>query len=150
MTPDEIGQIYDQGRDAVLDLVNGLLVAVAHLQQQNEQLLTRVSHLEARLAKDSHNSGKPSGAQKGHPGSSLCWSQTPDQVGGHRPEQCRLCGEPLTQIPGRECRQVHGLPPLSIQVSEHQVYSGCCAVCQQTASSCPFVPSAARSAWRLS
>jgi len=87
MTPEAIRDVYNQGPDAVIELVTSLLSAITQLQQQHDQLLARVQALEAQLAKDSHNSGKPPGAQKGHPGSSLCWSQTPNHVINHRPGQ---------------------------------------------------------------
>jgi transposase len=152
MTPEEIGDIYDQGRDAVIALVSGLLAAIAKLQQQNEQLLTRVAHLEARLAKDSHNSGKPPssdglskpapkslrpksgnkpGGQPGHPGSSLCLSPSPDQIMEHRPECCAACGKTLTpaDTTSIERRQVHDLPPLRVLVTEHRGHTCRCPVC---------------------
>jgi len=155
MTPEEIGQVYNRGRNAVVDLVSGLLAAVAQLQQQNEQLLARVGHLEARLAKDSHNSGKPPssdgltkpapkslraksgnrpGAQPGHPGSSLCWSQSPDQVSEHWPERCACCGGTLTPANATsvECRQVHDLPPLRVLVIEHRGHACHCPACRHT------------------
>ena len=158
MTPEAIRAVYNQGPDAVIALVtqlSGLYEVVTQLQEQNAELSARVAALEAQIAKNSHNSSKPPasdgltkpaprslrtpsgkrpGAQKGHPGSSLCWSQTPDQVIEHRPAQCAACGEALLQAQSTAltCRQVHDLPPLRIQVVEHHVYSGCCPVCQHT------------------
>src|SRR6516225_173784 len=83
-------------------------------QRQREQiaaLLTRVQELEARLAKDSHNSGKPPssdglkrkpkslrkksgrkpGGQLGHRGETLHLVATPDSVVEHRPARCSHC-----------------------------------------------------------
>ena len=85
--------------------------------QQREQiamLLERVRDLEARLAKDSHNSGKPPssdglkrqlprtrslrrktgkkpGGQVGHPGETLHLVAEPDAVVEHRPAVCAAC-----------------------------------------------------------
>jgi transposase len=153
MTPDEIRAVYNQGPDAVIELVTRLFSVIAQLQQQNEQLLARVQALEAKLAKDSHNSSKPPssdglskpapkslrtksgkkpGGQPGHPGKSLCWSQAPDQIIEHRPEHCAACGEPLTPADstGIERRQVHDIPPLRVLVTEHRKHTCCCPVCQ--------------------
>ena len=89
--------------------------------QQREQiatLLERVRDLEARLAKDSHNSGKPPssdglkrqlprtrslrrksgkkpGGQLGHPGETLHLEAEPDAVVEHRPAACAVCQAPL-------------------------------------------------------
>lgn len=153
MTPDEIRQVYDAGPEAVLSLVTRLWDIIAQQTQQIVQLTERVAHLEARLAKDSHNSGKPPssdgltkpapkslrqksgrrpGGQPGHPGSSLCWSQSPDQIVEHRPERCAACGETLTpaDTTSIERRQVHDLPRLRVLVTEHRGHACRCPVCQ--------------------
>jgi hypothetical protein len=52
MTREEILAVYAQGPEAVVTLVTMLLERLAHLE-------ARVATLEAQLAKDSHNSGKP-------------------------------------------------------------------------------------------
>ena len=100
---------------------------LAHLEVENawlrEQLtvaLTRIQELEARLAQDSHNSGKPPssdgrirktrslrrasgkkpGGQVGHRGETLRLVATPDVVVEHRPAVCEACRLPLdTQAP---------------------------------------------------
>src|SRR5215470_16733611 len=109
--------------------------------QQREQiaaLLARIQELEARLAKDSHNSGKPpasdglarktkslrrrsgkkAGGQLGHRGDTLRLVATPDVVVEHRPAVCRACQAPLTGADAaevlRERRQVHEVPPLRL------------------------------------
>jgi transposase len=162
MTPDEIGQIYEQGHDAVVALVTELLAQhqreIAEQTQQIALLTARVQTLEARLAKDSHNSSKPPssdglkkptpqslvpkslrqksgkqpGGQPGHPGSTLRWAEAPDQVIEHRPERCAACGERLTpaDTTSVERRQVHDLPPLRVSVTEHRIHACVCPVCQ--------------------
>src|SRR5258705_11496526 len=84
-------------------------------QQQVTLLLACVRDLEARLAKDSHNSGKPpssdgrrrkpkslrkpsgkkAGGQLGHRGQTLHLGASPDAVGAHRPAACAHCGTAL-------------------------------------------------------
>src|SRR5215469_5037315 len=101
---------------------------------QNALLQQRVQELEARLAKDSHNSGKPpssdglmrktrslrrksgkkAGGQLGHRGETLRLVHLPNEIVEHRPECCRCCQAPLAEGPVvvRERHQVHDLPPL--------------------------------------
>jgi transposase len=145
LTRDQFQTLYDQGPDAVYVL----LVA---MQQQIDALTARVAELEARLSKDSHNSskppssdppgpkpvslrqktGKPSGGQKGHPGTTLSFVETPDQVFWHRPEVCTGCGHSLTDTKEAEVerRQVFDLPPLCLFVTEHRAACCVCPVCQ--------------------
>src|SRR5258706_15911073 len=101
---------------------------------QNALLLERVQELEARLAKDSHNSSKPPasdglvrktrslrrksgkkpGGQLGHRGETLRLVATPDVAEEQRPEADAHCQPPLEDgaavLRGR--RQVHELRPL--------------------------------------
>ena len=119
---------------------------------QNAVLHARVHELEARLAKDSHNSSKPPssdglarktkslrrrsgkkpGGQLGHRGETLRLVAAPDVVVEHWPAFCRSCHGPLaadapTML--RERRQVHELPPLRLRVTEHQLLHRQCPVC---------------------
>lgn len=133
---------------------------VARQQQQLESVLAhnavlqaRVLELEARLAKDSHNSSKPPssdglarktkslrrrsgkkpGGQIGHPGKTLRLVATPDGVMEHRPATCSGCQTPLPEeapVVLRERRQVHELPAVRLQVTEHQALHVRCPSCQ--------------------
>jgi transposase len=126
------------------------------VEQQREQiaaLLERVQELEARLAKDSHNSSKPPssdglarktkslrrrsgrkpGGQLGHRGETLHLVATPDLVVEQRPTVCAGCQAPLTAeapVVGRDRRQVHDLPPLRLMVREEQALHVRCPTCQ--------------------
>ena len=141
----DIRAIYHQGEDAVVALFNSLEEHIGHLE-------TRLSELENRLAKDSRNSNKPpsgdgfakrakslrgkskrkSGGQKGHPGRTLEWSETVDTVVLHPVTQCQECGASLTEVAPQnyDLSQVHELPPLSLQVIEHQAEVKYCEHCQ--------------------
>ena len=44
-------------------------------------------------------SGKSPGGQKGHPGTRLERTETPDHTVVHPVKQCQKCGEPLEKIP---------------------------------------------------
>src|SRR5437016_198634 len=84
------------------------------VQQQINALQLQVRALQARLDKDSHNSSKPpssdglgkmpapqslrpktgrrQGGQKGHPGTTLTFSDKPDHQVAHVPTCCPGCG----------------------------------------------------------
>jgi transposase len=141
MTPDE--------RIAELEAEN------ARQREQIAALLTRVQELEARLAKDSHNSSKPPssdplgrkrprsqrrrsgkkpGGQLGHPGETLHLVATPDEVVEHRPAVCTSCQTPLhatVPMAGYERRQVYELPPVRLRVTEHRAVQVRCPACEQ-------------------
>src|SRR6266699_4726831 len=126
------------------------------LRDQVALLSERISVLEAKLAKDSHNShlppssdrlgrqpkslrkrsGKKPGGQSGHPGSTLKLSPTPDQVIVHPVECCQHCQRDLREVESLavERRQVIDLPPKRVVVIEHQAQQKCCPSCHQISS----------------
>jgi transposase len=123
----------------------------AALREQVQALMARVQELQAQLAKDSHNSSKPPssdglrrkpkslreksgkqrGAQPGHPGHRVSLVAAPDTVEIHRPHQCTVCHHELpADAPSWvERRQVSELPPVRLQVSEHQILHVRCPAC---------------------
>lgn len=144
------------------------------LREQIAWLTTQVQDLHARLAKDSHNSSKPPssdglarrtkslrrrsgkkpGGQIGHRGETLRLVACPDTVVEHRPAICSGCQSPLPEaapVVVRERRQTHEVPPVRLQVTEHQVLHVRCPVCQAvTAGGFPAdVPSRAQYGPRL-
>jgi transposase len=113
------------------------------LHQHGEQMSSLGEQLKAlqdRLAKDSHNSHlppssdrfgrqpkslrhkseKPSGGQAGHPGASLPFSCTPDEIIEQQVERCEVCQHDLHAVAacGRERRQVVALPSPHLLVRE--------------------------------
>jgi transposase len=145
LTRDEFQTIYDQGPDAVF-----LVLTVMH--EQIAALQAEVAALRERLDKDSHNSHKPPssdglskkpvslrpqtgrkpGGQKGHEGSTLALSDTPDTVVFHTPRACSYCGTALDPASAQETghrRQVLDLPPLRLCVTEHRTAFCCCPTC---------------------
>jgi transposase len=158
MTRAEIRAVYAAGPEAVLALVETLLAAVtrqqALIEQQQAaiaQLTTRVQQLENQLATRSHNSSKPPssdgltkktksrreksgkkpGGQPGHPGQTLRMVADPHHTVGHFPAQCPCCGEALAEVAVTqvERRQVFDLPPVGVEVTEHQVGTKQCPRC---------------------
>ena len=153
VTREEFQSLYDQGPDAGYALVVALQTTIAAQQEQTVQLTARVRQLEDRLGKDSHNSSKPpssdglakkptpkslrgksgrrSGGQPGHPGRTLEFAERPDHTVAHSPRQCQHCGASLDEaaITGTERRQVFDLPPLKLEVTEHQAHTRCCPDC---------------------
>jgi len=137
--------------DAVIE---ALQVENALLRAENAALLRRLGELERRLGLNSSNSGKPpssdglkkpprvsslrepsskkTGGQKGHPGTTLRRTETPDATIDHYPEACTACGEPLTaaMATGHVARQVFDLPePRPLIVTEHRAHDCCCLSC---------------------
>ncbi|OLE97719.1 MAG: hypothetical protein AUG75_04865 [Cyanobacteria bacterium 13_1_20CM_4_61_6] len=126
------------------------------LRDQVALLSERISVLEAKLAKDSHNShlppssdrfqrqpkslrkksGKKPGGQAGHGGTTLKLSETPDQVIVHPLEHCQHCQRDLREVESLhvERRQVLDLPPKRVVVIEHQAQQKCCPTCHQISS----------------
>ena len=132
---------------------NALLRAEnARLREQVEALGVRVQELQARLAKDSHNSGKPPssdglgrksrslrkksgkkpGGQLGHRGETLRLVAGADEVVEQRPGICVHCQTPLAPeafVVVRERRQICDLPAARLQITEHQALHVRCPVC---------------------
>src|SRR5436853_4093450 len=128
-----------------------LVTALERLEEAN----ARIKQLEGQAAKDSHNSSKPpstngfkepvrktqslreksgkqSGGQPGHPGSTLLMVQQPDQTIRLTPEHCQQCHQDLSEasLCRRERVQVFDLPTVHLQVREYHVEVKRCPCCQ--------------------
>ena len=129
-----------------------LILLILELIHQIVQMAERIQALEDQLAKNSgkpsssdglkkklapkslRESGqRPSGGQKGHKGETLEMVATPDHVEKHSLAECPHCQTDLsaTVAQGVEKRQVFDLPPIQIEVTEHQVEVKCCPGCGQ-------------------
>jgi transposase len=78
-------------------------------------------------------SGKKPGGQLGHRGETRHLVATPDVILEQRPAVCLRCQTPLpaaTPAVARERRQVVDVPPLRLQVTEHQALPVRCPECQ--------------------
>jgi len=145
-TPEEIRAVYQAGEAAVLQLV-------IELQTMLSTRAARVQALEDQQAKNSRNSSKPpssdglqkprqrslrhpsgkqAGAQPGHPGRTLDMVDQPDHYQVHRVSECPHCHTDLADVAASTYarRQVFDLPPVRIEVTEHQAESKTCPHCQ--------------------
>src|SRR6266480_6925831 len=138
-----------QQQQALLSEQNAL---IQHHGEQMSSLSEQLKALQDRLAKDSHNSHLPpssdrfvrtpkslrkksekkSGGQPGHPGSSLSWSLTPDEVIEQHVERCEACQHDLHAVAacGGERRQVVDLPSPRLVVREYRAEQKHCPDCQ--------------------
>ena len=144
-THDEVQAAYREGEDAVIALFEKLVA-------QSQALEGRIQALEDRLNKDSHNSsqppmsdglkkirkhglrhksGKPSGGQIGHIGCRLEPVAKPNYVEIHAVERCKHCQASLegVEVQGHEKRQVFEVPPVKLEVTEHQAEIKVCPQC---------------------
>lgn len=139
--------------EALVDLVLALQEQNRILREQVISLEARVQEIEERVAKNSRNSDKPPGSdglakppapkslrtksgrkrggQPGHPGSSLQPVEKPDYIVIHQLDSCpcgRCAGCSLLDQPviSYEKRQVFDLPPIRLEVIEHQSEIKCC------------------------
>lgn len=149
MTVGEARAIFAKGEEPVVDTL---------LEQD-----ARIRELEAQRATDSHNSSKPPstdgfrkpapksrrkrtgrkpGGQKGHPGSTLALSDTPDHVIPHPVDACPCCGRDLSAQAADEVerRQVLDIPLLRMDVTEHRFETKTCPDCHAVTSSSKAAP----------
>ncbi|MDZ7907664.1 MAG: DUF6444 domain-containing protein, partial [Gemmobacter sp.] len=84
-------------------------------------------------------SGKKSGGQEGHKGSTLEMKAIPDEIIQHVPLFCHFCGLDLanTEAILHEKRQIVDIPPVQAIYSEHQVFRKKCRCGCETRSSFP-------------
>jgi len=122
------------------------------LRLENKALRAENQELRGKLAKNSQNSSKPpstdgykkpqpkslrkpsgkkSGGQQGHSGARLQRAENPDRTIVHPVASCQACCCSLQQSPvsGHRSRQVIDLPPLKLEVTQHQVEQKLCPGC---------------------
>jgi transposase len=131
------------------DEVQRLSVLLLEKDAQIVALTARVAELEKLLGRNSKNSSMPPsaegfakapvkpnraarrrhpGKQTGDPGHRLAPVEHPDHVVVHAPLHCANCDRDLTGAPvvKREVRQVFKMPPVHVEVTEHQVETRRC------------------------
>jgi len=129
--------------EGVIDIILDLKRRVEEAERRFEDSERRIRELEARLKANSRNSSKPpssdgyakpspknqrrrsgrkSGGQKGHPGSSLQRVDSPDKVVEIALERCPYTGEPLgpQDVVSSIARQVFELPEPRLEAVEYR------------------------------
>ena len=115
-----------------------------------ETLTARVAELEARLNKNSKNSGKPpstdkkgtvknsristgkaSGGQPGHIGSTLKLNPAPDTIIKLTPKEVCECGGHIKALDGHSTRQQTDIEPVKLVTIEYHAHSGVCELCNK-------------------
>ena len=143
----------------LLRLATALVRENAALERENATLRDRIAELERSAALDSTTSskppasdglrkksgtqrrtrsqrgksGRPSGGQPGHKGTTLARTESPDHVVDHDPSACSGCGAPLSDADRHRapvCRQVFDVPePRPLEVTEHRAHRCLCGAC---------------------
>jgi transposase len=148
----DLRAIYRQGEDATVAFMKTLLQRLDALEKRVEELSRRGSKTSRTSSKPPSSdgyakpkslrvsSGKPPGAEPGHPGETLRLRETPDTTVIHRvaenpatPMVCS-CGTALLlpvepELLSAERRQVFDLPVPLMVVSEHRVEVHACLCC---------------------
>jgi transposase len=124
------------------------------LKRQNAELEARLEKLERQLAKNSSNSSKPpssdglkkakpksrrekgkrlTGGQHGHEGKTLKMVTVSDKFIVHALEICSQCQADLSRVAAVSVvkRQVFDMPPMRLEVTEHQAEVKVCPCCEQ-------------------
>ena len=143
----ERDELEQQNKPELIDLV-------LMQQTQVEQLSQRVKQLEDQVAKHSGNSSKPPssdglskpktrslrksegrkpGGQKGHQGHTLAMKADPEHIEVHELASCPHCETDLSAVAvaTHRRRQVYDIPPVQIEVTEHQAEIKHCPGCRQ-------------------
>jgi transposase len=140
-------------RQELVDAQSALAQVTGELAETRAELgraRERIAELEARLRQNPRNSSKPPsseglgkpaprslrkkggrkpGGQDGHQGRTLAQVARPDREQRHEPGCCRRCGAGLAGRPvtGVQRRQVFDLPPVTVEVTEHQLIERECS-----------------------
>jgi transposase len=143
MMREEALAIYRAGPEAVIRALCELHAENEVLRERLKDLEEKLKALEERLAQNSRNSSKPPstdglnkpaphslrprgerkpGGQPGHAGYTLKMVKNPDHTVLHRVDECEKCGRSLKgkKATDIERRQVFDVPPVRIEVTEHQ------------------------------
>ena len=133
----------------VLSIVISQQESLSKLTKENESLRQKISDLESRLNKDSHNSSKPPGSdgykkkaivnqrrktgkrpggQPGHKSNAKPFHEHVDTVYYHLPNGCN-CGIEHWEERPTETFQVVDLPPIKAVITEHRKISYRCRRC---------------------
>jgi transposase len=148
----ERSQLAQLDKEELITIILALQEQVRELQQTVAKQAAEIQELRDQLAKNSRNSGKPpssdglkkrrtrnlrrksgrrSGGQEGHPGHTLKMVEKPDHIEVHEASECPRCSADLQAVEACELerRQVFDIPPVRIEVTEHQAEIKVCLQC---------------------
>ncbi len=140
ITRKQIRAVYDQGPEAVEDLVLSLVDSINHLIDISEKQEKRIKKLESQINKNSRNSSKPpssdspfknkdkkkkkqsTGVKKKRKGTTLKQVEDPDEVVKCKVDFCEHCQSDLSAVNIQilDKRQVTDLPPIKAYTIEYQ------------------------------
>lgn len=149
MLPIELQEQISKLPEETRSLVQVLIV---FYESKIDSLEERIKTLEDQLSKNSRNSSKPPssdgyskpspgnsrkksvrkpGGQKGRKGTTLKRVANPDRIERYAVQHCECCQADLSyqQTEGIDSRQVFDIPPLQIEVTEHQAETKTCCHC---------------------
>lgn len=137
------------------EIIEKLLARITELEAVVAKQAIEIAELKRRLNKNSTNSSKPpssdglkkpprttslreqgknkSGGQVGHKGTTLERVSCPDHIVTYALHACPDCGEFLSNKAVQRVikRQVFDLPPIQVEVTEHQAEMKYCSSCQR-------------------
>lgn len=140
----EIRAAFREGEEAVIKLFFATFGKLAERIRRLEDQIAKNSKNSSKppssdgLAKKTkslrHKSGKKSGGQPGHPGNTLKAVEHPDYVQVYPVKRCSHCRAFLEGVEAKSCekRQVFDVPPVKVEVTEHQAENKECPICHQT------------------
>jgi transposase len=131
-----------------------LLAIIVELRRQIAEQAALIQQLRDQLAQNSRNSSnppssdglknprrkslrqkgkRPNGGQPGHEGHTLKPVEQPDHIERHEVTTCPHCAADLSEVEvyAVEKRQVFDLPPVRLEVTEHQAEIKRCPACSQ-------------------
>jgi len=145
-------QLEKLDTETLISIILTLQQQARQFQQMADEQAAVIRSLRDQLAKNSRNSGKPpssdglkkprtrnlrrktgrrSGGQKGHKGHTLQMIEQPDHIRVSKVSTCPHCATDLQAVEpcGCEQRQVFDVPPVKIEVTEHQAEIKVCPAC---------------------
>ena len=137
----EVRAAFREGEEAVVKLFFETLGQLAeHIQRLEDQIAKNSGNSSKPPSSDGlkkqpkslrQRSGKKSGGQPGHPGQTLKAVTRPEHMQVHRVQRCQYCQASLEEVAaqGYEKRQVFDLPPVQVEVTEHQAEIKICPHC---------------------
>ena len=154
MLPAELdrSQLEQLDKETLITMLLNVQQQLQQLQQTVAEQVVVIQSLRDQLAKNSRNSGKPPssdglkkprvqnlrqksgrqpGGQPGHSGHTLKLVENPTHTQVHRVAVCANCAANLQAIEpcDHERRQVFDIPPVQIEVTEHQAEIKVCPGC---------------------